>query len=113
MVTSPAVTAFACLTQSGDQVAVCNPCQIVAAWKSISRVYWYNSSKGITLDTTFVIVTKYNDTAITMSSTAYADLHSVNPSTVAEAQSIVSALSQPAGENNYDMQVRVLLCNAT
>ena len=48
-----------------------------------------------------------------MSSTAYADLHSVNPSTVAEAQSIVSALSQTAGENDYDMQVRVLLSNAT
>ena len=113
VVTSPIVTASASLTQSGDQVAGCSPCQIVAAWELISRVYWYNSSIGVTLDTISVVVTKYNDTAITSSSTVYGDLHSINPSTVAEAQSIVSAYSQAAGDTDYNLQVGVLLGNAT
>ena len=112
---SPAVTASASLSQSVEQVADCNPCMIVAAWSGISRVYWYSSSLGVTLDTVSLVVTQYNNTAITRTSTAYGDIDSVNMSTVAEAQSIASSLSISAfgGDMEYNGFMGVLLGNAT
>ena len=85
----------------------------MAAWESIFRVYWYNSSIGVTLDTVFLIVTKYNNTAITRTSTVYGDLKSVNASSVAEAQSIASSLALDVNDNDYSDYVGVLLGNAT
>ena len=112
---SPTVTASASLSRSVEQVADCNPCMIVAAWSSISRVYWYSSSLGITLDTVSLAVTQYNNTAITRTSTVYGDIDSINLSTVAEAQSIASSLSIDAfgGDFEYNGFMGVLLGNAT
>lgn len=112
-VPSPAITASASLTQSRDQIEDCNPCQIMVGWQSISRVYWYNSSIGIPLDTVSVVVTKYNNTAITMSSTVYGDIDSINVRTVAEAQSIATSLGDSGHDNDYNLAVGVLLSNAT
>ena len=86
---------------------------VMAAWDSISRVYWYNSSIGVTLDTVSLVVTKYNNTAITRTSTVYGDLKSVNVSSVAEAQSIASSLGLEVNDNDYNLIVGVLLGNAT
>ena len=86
---------------------------MMAAWESIHRVYWYNSSIGVTLDTVFLIVTKYNNTAITRTSTVYGDLNSVNVSNVAEAQSIASSLALKGNDNSYKSEVGVLLGNTT
>ena len=91
----------------------CNPCQIMVGWQSIFRVYWYNSSIGIPLDTVSVAVTKYNNTAITMSSTVYGDIDSINVSSVAEAQSIATSLGDLGNDNDYNLVVGVLLSNAT
>ena len=86
---------------------------MMAAWESIFRVYWYNLSIDVTLDTVSLIVTKYNNTAITRTSTVYGDLESVNVSSVAEAQSIASSLGLEVGDNDYNGIVGVLLGNAT
>ena len=112
---SPAVTASASLSQSVEQVADCNPCMIVAAWSSISRVYWFSSSLGVTLDTVSLAVTQYNNTAITSTSTVYGDIDSINMSTVVEAQSIAFSLSIGAfgGDFEYDGFMGVLLGNTT
>ena len=85
----------------------------MVGWESISRVYWYSSSIGITLDTVSLIVTKYNNTAVTRSSTVYGDIDTVNVSSVAEAQSIATSLGQGGGDNDYDLVVGVILSNAT
>ena len=85
----------------------------MAAWESIFRVYWYNSSIGVTLDTVSLIVTVYNNTAITRTSTVYGDLESVNVSSVAEAQSIASSLALDVNDNDYNLYVGILLGNAT
>ena len=85
----------------------------MVAWESIVRVYWYNSSIGITLDTVSLIVTKYNNTAITRTSTMYGDIDSVNVSSVGEVQSIVTSLAQAVDDNDYNLFVGALLGNAT
>ena len=112
---SPAVTASASLSQLVEQVADCNPCMIVTAWSSISRVYWFSLSLGVILDTVSLAVTQYNNTAITRTSTVYGNIDSVNMSTVVEAQSIASFLSIGAfgGDFEYDGFMGVLLGNAT
>ena len=113
---SPAVTASASLTQSGDQVASCNACVIMVGWDGLFRAYWYNSSIDITLDTVSVVVTKYNNTAVTKSSTVYGDIDPVNVSTVSEAQSIATSLGTAIadmGDLDYGNFVDVLLGNAT
>ena len=85
---SPAVTAFASLNQSGDQDASCKSCMINVGLDYLFRAYWYTSPLGITLDTVSVVVTKYNNTAVTKRSTVYGDSDLINVSSVSEAQSI-------------------------
>ena len=85
----------------------------MVAWKSITRSYWYNSSIGIPLETVSVVVTKYNNTAVTKDSTVYGDINSVNVSTVAEAQSIATSLADAVGDEAYQNLVGVILGNAT
>ncbi len=64
----------------------------MVAWSSINRNYWYDSTVNLTLDTVSVVVTQYNNTAITMSNTIYGNVASVNANTVTEAQSLASTL---------------------
>ena len=109
---SPTVTASASLTRSKDQVADCNRCQIMAAWKHLTRYSRYSSAIGITLATTYVAVTKYNNTSITWTGSAWGDIGSVNVSTVVEAQLIRSSLPDYA-DSSYGTLIDVLLGSAT
>ena len=55
---------------------------------------WWDSTLNLTLDTISVLITRYNNTAVTRTTTIYQDLSSVNASTLTEAQSIaVSVLT--------------------
>lgn len=55
---------------------------------------WWDSTLNLTLDTISVLITQYNNTAVTRTTTIYQDLSSVNASTLTEAQSIaVSVLT--------------------
>ena len=94
-------------------MASCNPCLIIVDRDVLFRAFWYNSSIGITLDTVSVIVTKYNNTAITKSSTVYGDLDLVNVSSVAEAHSIATSLAHAVADDSYGFFVGVGLGNAT
>ncbi len=49
---------------------------------------WWDSTLNLTLDTVFVQVTQYNNTAVTHTTTVYEDVSLVNASTLTEAQSI-------------------------
>lgn len=60
-----------------------------------------------------MVATKYNNTAITMSSIVYGDIDSINVSSVAEAQSIATSLGDLGNYNDYNLAVGVLLSNAT
>lgn len=49
---------------------------------------WWTSSLSLTLDTVSVLVTQYNNTAVTSTTTIYEDFKSVNIITMKEAQSM-------------------------
>lgn len=110
--TLPTITTSPSLTQAGNQSSDCNPCQIIIAFTGLDRIYWYSSTLSLTLDTVSEAITKYNNTAITSTTTIYGNLNSVNLSTVAEASSIAEAEINPQAGNDYD-NAAFFLGNAT
>ncbi|KAL9620589.1 MAG: hypothetical protein Q9204_008194, partial [Flavoplaca sp. TL-2023a] len=84
-------------TITSAPVTQCPPCQVYpsAAGSFLSRVYWYNSTIGLTLDTLSVVVTQYNKTALTQTSTVYGNFSTVSPYDVPEATDL-----------QYDLQVQ-------
>lgn len=56
---------------------------------------WWDSTLNLTLDTISVLVTQYNNTAVTRTTTIYEDVSSLNISTVTEAQSLAFSVLQP------------------
>ncbi|KAI4273895.1 MAG: hypothetical protein LQ337_004307 [Flavoplaca oasis] len=84
-------------TITSAPVSQCPPCQVYpsAAGSFLSRVYWYNSTISLTLDTLSVVVTQYNKTALTQTSTIYGNFSTISPYDVPEAQDL-----------QYDLQVQ-------
>ncbi len=58
----------------------------------------WDSTLNLTLDTISVLVTQYNNTAVTQTTTFYEDVSSVNISTLSQAQSIAVSVLQPIDE---------------
>ncbi|KAL8708682.1 MAG: hypothetical protein Q9220_006507 [cf. Caloplaca sp. 1 TL-2023] len=88
----------------------CPPCQILASGGGfLERVYWWNSTLGLTLDTVSVVITQYNDTAITGRTTVYGDLSSVKATTVSEALDIQYSI----GAHEYSGQPSITFANGT
>lgn len=56
---------------------------------------WWDHTLNLTLDTISVLVTQYNNTAVTRTTTIYQDLSSLNISTMTEAQSLAFSVLQP------------------
>lgn len=110
--TSPTITTIPSLSQAGNRSSDCNPCQIIIAFTGLNRIYWYSSTLSLTLDTVSEAITKYNNTAVTSTTTIYGNLNSVNLSTVAEASSIAEAEIDPQQGNDYD-NAAFFLGNAT
>ena len=59
---------------------------------------WWDSTLNLALDTISVLVTQYNNTAVTRTTTVYEDVSSVNISTLSQAQSIAFSVLQPIDE---------------
>ncbi|KAL8868341.1 MAG: hypothetical protein Q9198_008213, partial [Flavoplaca austrocitrina] len=77
-------------------VTQCPSCQVYpSAGPFLSRVYWYNSTVGLTLDTLSVVITQYNNTTLTQKSTVYGNFSTIRPYDVPEAQDL-----------QYDLQVQ-------
>ncbi|KAL8681226.1 MAG: hypothetical protein Q9224_006871, partial [Gallowayella concinna] len=89
----------------------CPPCQIniSAGGGGMSRVYWWNSTLSLTLDTVSVIVTRYNNTAITKTTTLYGDVSTLDPSNITETQDLQYSFENP----EYPGQPGILLVNGT
>ncbi|KAL8951259.1 MAG: hypothetical protein Q9222_002761 [Ikaeria aurantiellina] len=88
----------------------CPPCQILASGGGfLSRAYWWNSTLGLTLDTVSVVITQYNNTAITGRTTVYGDLKSVQAITVSEAVDIQYSI----GAQQYPGQPSITFANGT
>ena len=56
---------------------------------------WWDSTLNLTLDTISVLVTQYNNTAVTRTTTIYEDVSSINISTLTEGQSIAASVLRP------------------
>ena len=56
---------------------------------------WWDSTLNLTLDTVSVLVTQYNNTAVTHTTTIYEDVSLLNISTLKEAQSIAFSVLEP------------------
>jgi len=94
---SATTTSPSSATPSGD----CPQCQINLlgnAGKGVPlvRFGWWSSTLGLTLDTISIVVTKYNNTAITATKTIHGDVSSLDTSTVSEALSIASSINLEA-----------------
>ncbi|KAL8906254.1 MAG: hypothetical protein Q9171_006341 [Xanthocarpia ochracea] len=89
----------------------CPPCQIFASagGEFLSRVYWYNSTLGLTLDTISVIVTQYNHTAVTERSTVHGDFSTLKPLAITEVQDLQHSLEN----QQYPGQPSIILINGT
>ena len=90
---SSTVTAAPSLTQANNGSANCNPSQLLLAFNSMSRIYWYNSTTDLTQETVSVIVNQHNNTAITTTSTIKGNVDSLNASLVTQTQSLVKLLN--------------------
>ena len=75
--------------------STCPQCQVVARFGPLSVALWWDHTLNLTLDTISVLVTQYNNTAVTRTTTIYQDLSSLNVSTMTEAQSIAFSVLQP------------------
>lgn len=60
------------------------------------RFYWYTSTLGLTLDTVSIIVTQYNNTAITKTTTIHGDVNSLDVNSITTAIDVASVF---LGEN--------------
>ena len=63
------------------------------------RYYWYNSTLGLTLDTVSIIVTQYNNTAISRTTTIHGDVNSLDINTITTVTDIAIDF---AGMNNFE-----------
>ncbi|KAL8889911.1 MAG: hypothetical protein Q9215_002893 [Flavoplaca cf. flavocitrina] len=89
----------------------CPPCQVLisAGGGGMSRVFWWNSTLDLTLNTVSVIVTQYNSTAITGSTTIFGNLNSVDAYDISEAREIQYLFNNP----QYPNQPKIVLVNDT
>lgn len=60
----------------------------MARYGPLSVNIWWDSTLNLTLDTISVLVTQYNNTAVTRTTTIYEDVSSLNASTMTDVQSI-------------------------
>ncbi len=70
----------------------CPPCQVLvsAGDGGMSRVFWFNSTLGLTLDTGSVVDTQFNSTAITRTTTVLGDVNTLDPRNITEVQDLRS-----------------------
>lgn len=86
----------------------------MVAFNSLSRVYWYDSTIGLTLDTVSVLVNQYNNTAITTSSIIHGNAGAVNASTVSETKSLAAYLQEQFFNGNLQYgSTAIAIGNAT
>ena len=79
---------------------------------AVSRVYWYNSTVDLTLDTVSVFVTQYNGSAVTNKQTVHGQLSTFNVSADTKAQALASSIF--TGFNpEYDEDPLLILANGT
>ncbi|KAL8755127.1 MAG: hypothetical protein Q9199_003859 [Rusavskia elegans] len=89
----------------------CPPCQILvsAGDGGMSRVFWWNSTLDLTLDTVSVVVTQYNSTAITRTTTVFGDVNSLDPLNITEVQNLRYSFDN----QQYPGQPGIILVNDT
>lgn len=54
----------------------------------MSRVFWFNSTLGLTLNNVSVVVTQYNSTVITRTTTVLGDVNTLDPRNITEVQDL-------------------------
>lgn len=97
--TSPVTITSAPSTISAASNVTCPQCQVVARYGPLQVNFWWDSTLNLTLDTISILVTQYNNTAVTRTSTIYEDVSSLNASTMTDVQSLaVSVLTAMDGE---------------
>lgn len=60
----------------------------------LSQVIWYNSTIGLPLDTVSVVITQYNGSALTSTSTVYGDRASLSRTTLPQVVAIQSGIEE-------------------
>lgn len=67
----------------------CPKCQVAQSIDGLSRVYWCPSTLHLTLDTISIVVTQYNNTRLTSTTTEHGNVSTMDIFTIAEASSLV------------------------
>ncbi|CAL8575542.1 hypothetical protein XPA_001461 [Xanthoria parietina] len=89
----------------------CPPCQVLvsAGDGGMSRVFWSNSTLGVTLDTGSVVDTQFNSTAITRTTTVLGDVNTLDPRNITEVQDLRYSFDS----HQYPGQPGIILVNDT
>ena len=66
----------------------------------LSEITWWHETLSLTLETVSVLITQYNNTAVTRTTTIFEDFSAINTSTIAEGRSIALSVLG-AGDIDY------------
>ncbi|CAO1597850.1 MAG: hypothetical protein LQ349_004542 [Xanthoria aureola] len=75
----------------------------------MSRVFWFNSTLGLTLNNVSVVVTQYNSTVITRTTTVLGDVNTLDPRNITEVQDLRFSFDS----QQYPGQPGIILVNDT
>ena len=83
----------------------------------VSQVIWYNSTIGLPLDTISVVISQYNNSALTSTSTVYGDLASLSGTTLPQVVAIQSEIQDQLIDSDnvdaYNNEVAAILGDTT
>ena len=76
-----------------SSASACPLCVVMPSNLDLSQVFWYNSTVGLPLDTVSIVLSQYNGSVLTSTTTIHGDLASLSGTTLPEAVSIESEIN--------------------
>ena len=79
----------------------CPVCVVMPSAFSLSQVIWYNSTVGLPLDTVSIVLSQYNNTVLTSTTTVHGDLASLSGTTLPQAVAVESKINNEFNISDY------------
>ena len=76
-----------------SSTSACPLCVVMPSNLDLSQVFWYNSTVGLPLDTVSIVLSQYNGSVLTSTTTIHGDLASLSGTTLPQAVSIESEIN--------------------
>lgn len=76
-----------------SSTSACPLCVVMPSNLDLSQVFWYNSTVGLPLDTVSIVLSQYNGSVLTSTTTIHGDLASLSGTTLPQTVSIESEIN--------------------